>query len=76
MNRFFADSPEDMLEMLVGKEKLNAWRKKQYAKSRSTPPTPQKQNPVDTGKTSKSQETPSTSVKEGRDAFKKLFRPV
>lgn len=76
MNSFFAESPEDLIEMLVGKEKLNAWRKSQYAKHRNKLPTPQKVAPVDTGKAGKPVEDKPTDIKEGRTNFRKLFGPV
>lgn len=76
MNSFFAESPEDLIEMLVGKEKLTAWRKSQYAKAKNKPPTPVNNKPLDTGATNKGPIETPVDLKQGRTNFKNLFKPV
>ena len=69
MNEFFAESPEDLIEMLVGKEPLTKYRKSLYSKNKASKAVNKPASPVDSGTTSK-EDNSQGKAKSMKDFFK------
>lgn len=71
MNEFFAESPEDLIEMLVGKEPLTKYRKSLYSRNKSSKQALSKPaSPVDSGESSPSQ----AENQDNKKPFKSFFK--
>lgn len=70
IKELFSAAPDELVEQMLGKEKLTSLRKKSIAKAKGTPPTPVSKAAKDVGKSSKDEAPKEDKKMSYREFFK------